>query len=294
MAVLGTSIKSSGIFSNFPQVKQALDAYVKVRNQSTYTSVLEKMQGIAYKAAGNTAFSERSKIASSIANLPNKGDVKPRSGGTQYVGQYKVINWERKIKGLPTLGGSGRRKILVNRPNPRNPGGWTIEEATKRNKSRGAGLGVSYFMDGKYKGFIKSRQQGSKWLRIGWALAADMLGKPFGRGDFGPATKARLSGEKYGGGASIKINGAGKFDFEIFNGVGVFDHRYRPPGRVADFSGKLPLRPSADVARARAIQEAGLMKGIQAEIASMAKLIISRTGKIWGGQAVPLKNIKPL
>jgi hypothetical protein len=36
------------------------------------------------------------------------------------------------------------------------------------------------------------------------------------------------------------------------------------------------------------------MKGIQAEIASMAKLIISRTGKIWGGQAVPLKNIKPL
>lgn len=281
MAVLGVGAENGSIVSNWPQVKQALDAYVKVRNQSTYDSVLEKMGNIAMKAAQYTDFSPREKIAASIASLPNRGDTKPRSGGGQYVGQYKVINWERKIKGLPTLGGSGRRKVLVNRPNPRQPGSVTIEERKKKNISRGAGLGVNYFMDGKYKGFIKGRQQGSKWLRIGWSAAAASLGRPFQRGDFGPGTLARVTGKAYGGGSNIKITGAGKFQFEIYNGTGVFDHRYRPPGRVSEFTGKLPIRPSGQIAQARAIQERGLKRGVVEEIKNMAKIIISRTSVIW-------------
>jgi len=282
MAVLGVSTAQSGITSNYPQVKQALDAYVKVRNQSTYASVLEKMQNIAFKAAQNTAFSERSNIANSILNLPNKGP-----GGTgKYVGMYKLINWERKLSGRQPLGGGRpriRRKIL--------PGGILPVEI----KGKAKFADKSKKMAGKSKGFIKARQQGSKWLRIGWALASEKLGKPFGRGDFGTATMARLSGQTYGGGATIQINGAGKYEFEIFNGVGVFDHRFRDKSqRVSDFSGKLPLRPSSDVARARAIQQAGLTKGLTSEIASMAKLIISRTSKIWNGESVPLKDVKPL
>jgi hypothetical protein len=282
MAVLGVSTAQSGITSNYPQVKQALDAYVKVRNKSTYASVLEKMQNIAFKAAQNTAFSERSTIANSILNLPNKGP-----GGTgKYVGMYKLINWERKLSGRQPLGGGRpriRRSIL--------PGGILPVEI----KGKAKFADKSKKMAGKSKGFIQARARGSKWLRIGWALASEKLGKPFGRGDFGPATMARLSGQKYGGGATIQINGAGKYEFEIFNGVGVFDHRFRDKRqKVADFAGKLPLRPSPDVARARAIQQAGLVQGLTAELASMARLIISRTSKIWNGESVPLKDVKAL
>lgn len=281
MAVLGVSAGQSGITSNWPQVKQALDAYVKVRNQSTYDSVLEKMRGIAFKAAQYTEFSPREKIAASLQNLPNVG---PTSGNSKWVGLYKVINWQRKLTGQPALGGGRpriQRKIIK--------GGILPVELKK--KARG---NKELRMAGKTKGFIKRRAFSSKWLRIGWALASEKLGKPFTKGDFGPATMARLSGQKYGGGADIKINGAGKFQFEIFNGVGVFDHRYRPPGRVADFGGKLPIRPANQIANARAIQERGLKRGVVEEIKNMAQIIISRTSKIWnGGYKVSAKQVRP-
>ena len=280
MAVLGVSAGQSGITSNWPQVQQALDAYVKVRNQSTYDSVLEKMRGIAFKAAQYTEFSPREKIAASLQSLPNVG---PTSGNSKWVGLYKVINWQRKLTGQPALGGGRpriQRKIIK--------GGILPVELKK--KARG---NKELRMAGKTKGFIKRRADSSKWLRIGWALASEKLGKPFTRGDFGPATMARLSGQKYGGGADIKINGAGKFQFEIFNGVGVFDHRYRPPGRVADFTGKLPIRPANQIANARAIQERGLKRGVVEEIKNMAQVIISRTSKIWnGGYKVSAKQVR--
>lgn len=281
MAVLGVSVGQSGVISNWPQVKQALDAYVKVRNQSTYDSVMEKMQNIAFKAAQYTQFSPREKIAASLQNLPNVG---PTSGNSKWVGLYKVINWQRKLTGQPALGGGRpriQRKIIK--------GGILPVEIKKRAKGN-----KDLRMAGKTKGFIKRRTFSAKWLRIGWALAADKLGKPFGRGDFGEATKARLSGKAYGGGANIKISGAGKFQFEIFNGVGVFDHRYRPPGRVADFGGKLPTRPAYQIANARAIQERGLKRGVTEEIKNMAQIIISRTSKIWnGGYKISTRQVRP-
>lgn len=281
MAVLGVSAGQSGIVSNWPQVKQALDAYVKVRNQSTYDSVLEKMQGIAFKAAQYTEFSPKEKIASSLQNLPNVG---PTSGNSKWVGLYKVINWQRKLTGQPGLGG-GRPRIH------RKMVKGGIFPATFRKRARG---NKELRMAGKTKGFIKRRAFSTKWLRIGWALASEKLGKPFTKGDFGPETRARLSGKAYGGGADIKINGAGKFQFEIFNGVGVFDHRYRPPGRVADFTGKLPIRPANQIANARAIQERGLQRGVVEEIKNMAQIIIARTSKIWnGGYKVSTREVKP-
>lgn len=283
MAVLGVGVSSAGIVSNWPQVKQALDAYVKVRNKSTYDSVLEKMRGIAYKAAQYTEFSSPQKIAASVNNIPNKGDS---SGSSKYIGMYKVINWERKLSGAPPLGGGRpRTRFLV------RPGAMEITEKKGKPKYQNKDLKMA----GAYKGFRKRRSFSSKWLRIGWALAADKLGKPFGRGDFGEATKARLSGQKYGGGSNIKINGAGKFEFEIFNGVGVFDHRYRDKRqKVSAFAGKLPLRPSSDVSRARAIQAKGLNRAVIEEIKNMAQIIIARTSKIWKGESLPTGSVKPL
>lgn len=281
MAVLGVSAGQSGITSNWPQVQQALDAYVKVRNQSTYASVLKKMQDIAWTAAEQTYFSDDKKIAASLQNLPNVGST---TGGSKWVGLYKVINWQRKLTGQPALGGGRpriQRKIIK--------GGILPVELKK--KARG---NKELRMAGKTKGFIKRRAFSSKWLRIGWALAADRLGKPFRRGDFGEATKAKLSGQKYGGGADIKINGAGKFQFEIFNGVGVFDHRYRPPGKVADFSGRLPIRPANQIANARKIQESALQKSVSTHIAEMVKIVAERTSTIWnGGYKVKLQQVRP-
>jgi len=276
MAVLGVSAGQSGITSNWPQVQQALDAYVKVRNQSTYASVLEKMQGIAFKAAQYTEFSPREKIAANLQNLPNVGST---TGGSKWVGLYKVINWQRKLTGQPALGGGRpriQRKIIKG----------VILPVELKKKARG---NKELRMAGKTKGFIKRRVDSSKWLRIGWALASEKLGKPFTKGDFGPATMARLSGQKYGGGADIKINGAGKFQFEIFNGVGVFDHRYMTKGTA-----KLPIRPANQIANARAIQERGLKRGVVEEIKNMAQIIIARTSKIWnGGYKVSTREVRP-
>lgn len=281
---LGAGISGkNGIVSNVSDFQDALKEYVKYRNVSTFEAVREKMQNVAFKAAQYTDFSPREKIIASISNLPNKGDTKKRYGSSQYVGQYKVINWQRKLVGLPTLGGSGRRKVYKT-----NPGGMEVIEKTKRNKSRASGLGVNYFMDGKYKAFLKSRATGSKWLRIGWALASDAMGKPFGRGDFGSATKARLSGQAYGGGASIKQMGEGKNEFMIYNGVGIFDHRYKKPGSS---NGTLPLRSSSDIQRARAVQERGLRKAIIEEMKNMGELILKRSSAIWHGKRVEVKAI---
>lgn len=283
------SLKGGGIVSNIPQLQEALRQYVRVRNQSTYLSVREKMANIAFKAAQYTQFSPKENIRASIENLPNRGDA--RTG--QWIGQYKLINWERKLKGLKTLGNTSRPKI-----------GTKFSKSTKKDFGLGTnpfkittyktrdikGQREGNYMDGKYKKFIQTRIRGSKWLRIGWALAAAKLGRPFSRGDFGEATLARLDGKAYGGGASIKRISDSQAEFVIFNGVGVFDHRYRK-GKMADFSGSLPVRPESDVQRARMRQEYGLKRAVTEEIASMIKLIAERTSAIWYGKEVKLQRV---
>lgn len=266
--------------SNWPEVKKYLEAFVKVRNKSTYDVVRSKMADIAVSAARFTKYTERDKISASIMGLPNIGDTKPRKGGGQYIGQYKLINWQRKLVGMPALGGGRprvKRKLL--------PGG--IFPITIKSKAKYKDKGLK--MAGKYKGFLKYRRQGSKWLRIGWAAAAASLGKPFSgeKGDFGPATLARITGKAYGGGSNIKISGAGKFQFEIYNGTGVFDHRFKTKSTI-----KLPMRPASQIANARAIQEDGLKKGVVVQIADMAREILRRTSDIWNnGQKLSSKQI---
>ena len=89
--------KEGGIVSNYPQVQQALEAYVKVRNQAVFDSVKEKMANIAFKAAQNTYFAPRDKIRAELSSLPiTKDNGRKRTGNTQYVGLYKLINWQRK------------------------------------------------------------------------------------------------------------------------------------------------------------------------------------------------------
>ena len=269
--ILTASIgKNGGIISNVDAVKQALEAYVKVRNQSVFESVKEKMANIAFKAAQNTRHTPREEIRAKISGLPiTKDNGRKRSGNTQYVGQYKLINWQRKNMGLFPLGGSKNRI---------NKKGKKIKQVPRNT---GPSAGLNRFMDGKYKSFLQARARGSKFLRIGWALAASAMGKPFGRGDFGSATLERLSGKAYGGGATIDRVAPGQSVFTIYNGAGVFDLRYKGT----------PMRNSSDIARARAVQEAGLRVGVDAEIKSMYELVIKRNSEAWFGKKMNVKAV---
>jgi hypothetical protein len=282
MNILTASVnKEGGIVSNYEQVQQALEAYVKVRNQAVFDSVKEKMADIAFKAAQNTRFTERGDIRAEISNLPiTKDNGRKRTGNTQYVGQYKLINWQRKNMGLYPLGNSRVRKVRVLAS--KGPSASTkIVKKQNIPRNTGPSAGLARFMDGKYKGFLQARTRSSKFLRIGWACAAAALGKPFGKGDFGSATLERLSGKAYGGGATITKLAPGSSRFEIYNGTGVFDLRYKGT----------PMRSPSDIARARAVQEAGLMAGIQAEIASMYELVIERNSKAWFGKKLNVKAV---
>jgi hypothetical protein len=210
------------------------------------------------------------------------------------VGQYKIINWERKLKGLKPLGNTNRpiigQKFIKKTTKDFGMGSGAFKTTSYHTKPIFGtrkpqiknGKAVEKHMDGKYKSFIQARIRGIKWLRIGWAIAAAKLGKPFGKGDFGEDTMARLDGRAYGGGSEIRKYSDTKYEFKIWNGVGIFDHRYRGKKSTA-----LPLRPDSDVKRARAFQEEGLRRAVREEIKSMNKLILERLLKIWYG-----KNIK--
>ena len=281
--------KDGGIVSNYPQVQQALQAYVMVRNQAIYDSVKEKMANIAFKAAQNTYFSPRDKIRAELSSLPiTKDNGRKRTGNTQYVGLYKLMNWQRKNMGLIPLGGTKKMVVgmKITKKKYFNKGLTDFDKETvyKFKPIKGdkkSPSGENKFMDGKYKAFLKARSRGSKFLRIGWACAAAALGKSFGRGDFGSATLERLSGKAYGGGANITKLAPGSNRFEIYNGAGVFDLRYKGT----------PMRSTNDIARARAVQEAGLMQGLQAEIKSMYELVIKRNSQAWFGKKLNVKAV---
>jgi hypothetical protein len=295
MKILTASVgKDGGIVSNYAQVQKALEDYVKSRNQSVYDSVKEKMANIAFKAAQNTYFAPRPAIKANLLALPiTKDNGKKRTGNTQYVGLYKLINWQRKNMGLDPLGGTKKMVVgmKITKKKYFNKGLTDFGKETvykmkpiigsKTPRNTGPSQGVSRFMDGKSKPFVQARMRGSKFLRIGWACAAAALGKSFGKGDFGSATLERLSGKAYGGGANITSLAPGSNRFEIYNGAGVFDLRYKGT----------PMRSSNDIKRARAVQEAGLLAGLQAEIKSMYELVIKRNSEAWFGKKLNVKAV---
>jgi len=263
---VGASIKGGGIVSNVPELQEWLKEYVKVRNQSVYDSVLEKMRNIAYKAWQYTKYSEPSNIRAQLSSLPITKDNGKRGGNLQYVGLYKLINWERKNKGLDPLGGSrprinGKKVLRVRNTKPQ-----------------------ALYMQGKYKSFLKARAQSARWLRLGWMAALKSMGvsktkgQNWGGGE--NATLDRITGKAYGGGSNIKKISPGNTEFMIYNGVGIFDHIYNP----------FRFRSSADIQKAREVQEDGLNKAIEEEIKNMAKLIIERSSQIWNGKEIKVKS----
>jgi hypothetical protein len=241
---------TSGIATNIDELKDALLVYQNVVRTGASKALYNKMGDLAFTAAENTKFSSPEAIRKSISSLPikNDGGIK-RYGDTQYVGQYKLINWLRKLNNLGTLGGGKYRKVNTTKPNS-----LVYTEKRVRLGSRLAGLGVRgniYSMEGKYKKLLQARARSSKFLRAGWAVAASFYGKPFNRGDFGPATIARLSGKGYGGGEIKKLN-PDLTEFSMFNGAGQYDVRGKSP----------VVRRSSDQRRARAIIEDALKKAI--------------------------------
>lgn len=273
----------SGILTNIQAVQDALRVYGKVVRIEADKAIRNKMADIAFAAAKNTKFADRAAIRAELSTLPNTKDGgRKRYGNTQYVGQYKLINWERKLKGLPTLGNSKFRKVTTYRT---RPGQIFAEEKTRKTRARSrlAGLGVQsniYAMDGKYKTFIKAREESSKFLRIGWARAAEFFGKPFKRGrDFGPKTQARISGEAYGR-ADIKAFGGDLTEYSMSNYAGRFDVRRRKVGQTV-----APERSSQDQDRAAAIIERGLNLGLQEAFADIMKYFETRMPRVRAAMA---------
>lgn len=240
--------------------------------KDAYEATRAKMADIAWRASEATYFSPDGKIRANISNLPIiKDGGKRRYGNTQYVGQYKLMNWERKLKGLPTLGGGVYRNINTTKPN-------SLVYTEKRKKLGGSlgGIGIKgnyYNMLGKYKNFIKRREDSTKFIRAAWAPIAEFFGKPFQRGrDFGPKAIARFTGQMYGG--NIKLIGENITEFSMFNGAGKYDTRRKKPG-----SNTAPERSSADQQKAAQIIESALKTGIDTVFADITQYFEKRAAR---------------
>jgi len=287
---LSASVQGGGIVSNIPELQAWLKEYVKVRNATVYESVLEKMINIAKKAWKNTYRSDSAKIKSSLSNLP----ITKEAGGInrknpQYVGLYKLMNWERKRKGLPVLGNTSKKIVgaKISKKVTRDWGGGTYPEKTTTYKVKKIyGTRNGNFMDGKYKNYLRYRAQSVNWLALGWRAALASLGvyktkgKDWGGGP--EATLQRIMNRPDGGGSQIKKFSPSNTEFMIYNGVGVYDARNKKP---------YPTRSDSDIAKARAFQQAGLNIAIQEEIENMAELIASRTSQDWYGSKIKVKAV---
>jgi len=277
-------VATSGVQTNIDAVKNAIKLYGLVVKKDADIAIKKKMGDIAFQAAANTYYGEKEKLRAEISGLPiTKDGGRKRYGNTQYVGQYKLINWERKQKGLLPLGNSKFRRVakyIV------EPGAMSVQEkiSRKRNQVRAGGpsLRANPFMDGKYKSFIQSRIRSIKFIRAAWGVAAQFFGKSFTRGDFGPNALARFSGLQYGG-AEIKPIGDSITEYSMFNGAGRFDTRRKKVGQQ-----NAPERSSADQERAAKIIEDGLNKGIQAVIADITQYFEGRARRLQ--QAIRVLN----
>jgi hypothetical protein len=248
------------------------------------------MINIAKKAWKNTYRSDSAKIKSSLSNLP----ITKEAGGInrknpQYVGLYKLMNWERKRKGLPVLGNTSKKVVgaKISKKVTRDWGGGTYPDKTTTYKVKKIyGTRSGNFMDGKYKNYLRYRAQSVNWLALGWRAALASLGvyktkgKDWGGGP--EATLQRIMNRPDGGGSQITKFSASNTEFMIYNGVGVYDARNKKP---------YPMRSDSDIAKARAFQQAGLNIAIQEEIENMAELIANRTSQDWYGSKIKVKAV---
>ena len=266
---------TAGIVNNIEAVRTAIRLYGERLKRDVHEETKKKMADIAYRSAEATPFGDKDRLRAEISNLPiTKDGGKRRYGNTQYVGQYKLINWERKQKGLLPLGNSRFRKVtkyIV------KPGAMSVQEKTSRRRNQvragGPSLRANPFMDGKYKSFIQSRIRSIKFIRAAWGVAAAFFSKGFKRGEFGPETLARFSGKQYGGG-DIKQVGDSLAEYSIFNNAGRYDTRYKKRGQDT-----APERSAADQSRAENIIETALQKGIQAVLVDITQYFEKRAAR---------------
>ena len=274
---------TAGIQTNIAAVQEAIKLYGLMVKKDADKGIKKKMGDIAFQAGANTYHTEKDKLRSEISSLPiTKDGGRKRYGNTQYVGQYKLINWERKQKGLLPLGNSRSRGTGVfTRRVKRDEDGEITQisyvERKRKNRVRatlGPSLRANPVMDGKYKSFIQSRVRSIKFIRAAWGVAAQFFGKPFTRGDFGPNALARFSGLQYGG-ADIKPIGENITEYSMFNGAGRYDTRQKKVGQST-----APERSSADQEKAAKIIEDGLNKGVQAVIADITQYFEERAKRL--------------
>lgn len=281
-----SSIQKGGVATNIPELQAWINEYVKVRNVTVYESVLEKMRNIAFKAWQFTYRADPAKIRNELSSLP----ITKESGGIrrknpQFVGLYKLMNWERKRKGLQVLGNTSKivTGVKIRKSVSKDYGYGGVEKTTTYKIRKIYGARSGNYMDGKYKNFIKARYQSARWLALGWKAALASLGISKTRGqDWGGGQEGTLKRiiDQKGAGSNIVKFKPGNTEFSIFNGLGVFDARNKKP---------YPMRPDSDISKARRVQEAGLNMAVEAEIKNMASLIASRTSEIWYGKKIKVK-----
>jgi hypothetical protein len=269
---------TSGIITNIDAVKDALKIYGLVVRKDADAETKKKMASIAYESARFTPFGEKGILRAEISNLPiTKDGGRKRYGNTNYVGQYKLINWQRKLAGLLPVGGSKFRKVKQYKV---RPGALSVEEREIKRRNRvhatlGPSLRKNPFMDGKYKAFIAKRIRSIKFIRAAWSVAAVAFGgKPFSRGDFGQNALARFSGLAYGGG-EVKPIGPDITEYSIFNGAGKYDTRRAIKGVQS-----APERPAKDQERASQIIEEALNKGVAAVLADITQYFEARADRV--------------
>jgi hypothetical protein len=125
---------TSGITSNIDAVKDALKIYGLVVRKDAHAETKKKIASVAYEAARFTPFGEKGALRAEISNLPNTKDGgRKRYGDSKYVGQYKLINWERKLRGLLPVGNSKFRKVKQYKI---RPGAMSVEEKKSKDGTR--------------------------------------------------------------------------------------------------------------------------------------------------------------
>lgn len=200
----------------------ALQLYVMAQRKELADAINHVAGNVAFRASEFTEptvpkSAASAKIRSSLEGLPiTKDNGRKRYGNTAYVGALKLMNWQRKNSGLVPVGNTKKLRSF-------GPSMSRRASQKRMGKLTEAGGRQNRFADGKLYKFISRRASAAKFIRIGWAAAAQKFKKPFSRGreGFNDATIQRI------GGAQLAKPGP-MVEAVIINRAGGYDARFKP------------------------------------------------------------------
>ena len=193
--------------------KRTMEYYIIAARKTMAESINKQAGNVVYEAymltppagrLGEVKRPEADKLRSNLENLPitKDGGIK-RYGDKKYVGALKLMNWQRRKRGLNPVGNGKFRRLESGKRTRKNP---------RQGKN---------FADGLLKKFISSRTSSVGFIKIGWARAAAAFGRPASNIGFRPSTISKI------GDFSLATPGV-LTEATFTNSAGRFDARYRP------------------------------------------------------------------